>query len=231
MQNEDTDQQLVRTEIESGVGDLQIVEVEAPDQNHRTDEWIDQFETQLTEEMSARVHRFARPHALSVAYAGRKIDEDYIRGVVQDAIGDTWIGRVTWDPAKVSLERHLCRVVQFRTKDDRVHAQEFRPVALGDDTDASRRAESDASTWVAGDVPHAETVAYKNEVMAQLRAEFAKDKPVQRILAAYDRGAKTKAEILEVARMSPRIYNNAYTRIKRFIRRMTNTTLAPKAQA
>ena len=222
----DTFQELERTRIEHVID-----EDDNPDQSHRTETWLDAFQSQLTEKVSERVRRFARPRALNVAYAGRKVDDYYVRELVQDAIGDTWEGRLTWDPARVTLENHLIRAVQCRTKDHRKHQIAFPHDALDDQTDQSKNAESEASSRVSVDTRYAETRTYSKEVMTQIRTQAGSDKPVHRIIDAYDAGARTKAEILEHVRMKARTYNNAQLRLKRIIRNLTNQKLATQMRA
>jgi len=81
----DTPQELGRNQIDEEVWDRieddaeeEIQENENPDQSHRTEEWIDAFETQLTEQLADRVRKFARPRAAYVGWAGRKVDDYYV---------------------------------------------------------------------------------------------------------------------------------------------------------
>src|SRR5688572_10635736 len=84
--------------------------------------WLDALQLQLTEELIDRVRNFARLRALGVANTGRKVDEYYVRELVQDAVADTYEGVLRWDPDRVLLEMHLLRAVQFRSRNDREHA-------------------------------------------------------------------------------------------------------------
>lgn len=65
-----------------------------------TEEWIQQYQKQATAKLITGLHQYARTRALSVADAGRKVDDYYARELVMDALGDTWLGVVQWDPAK-----------------------------------------------------------------------------------------------------------------------------------
>src|SRR5258706_183676 len=71
----------------------------------------------------------------------------------------------------------------------------------------------------------------RSETMSQIRALATSDKPVLRVLDAYDAGCETKDEVLAHARMKSRTYHNAYGRLRRIVRYLTDHKLAPKARA
>jgi len=177
-----------------------------------------------------KLRNYARPRALSVAYAGRKVDTYYTRELVQDAIGDTWAGALRWDPLRCSLETHLRRAIKSRSSKHRKFAVDNPHDAIGDESSASRTAERDASSLVA-DSEHAARSLYARETMAQVRAAAATDKPVLRVLDAYDAGAQTKDDVLAFTKMKARTYHNAHIRLKRIVRNLTDAKLAPKARA
>lgn len=194
------------------------------------DAWVDEFEKQLTPSMIDRLRNYARPRALSVAYAGRKVDSYYARELVQDAIGDTWAGILRWDPASCALELHLRRAIKSRSSKHRKFAIENPHDAIGDHNGASRAAERDASSQVA-EPEYAARCVFAHETMAQIRAAAELDKPVLRLLDAYDAGAQTKDDVLAFTKMKARTYHNAHIRLKRIVRNLTDATLAPKARA
>jgi hypothetical protein len=68
-----------------------------------SEDWINEYQKQATPKLIAGLNRYAQTRALSVAAAGRKVDDYYARGLVLDALGDTWLGVVRWDPSKCSL--------------------------------------------------------------------------------------------------------------------------------
>ena len=67
--------------------------------------------------------------------------------------------------------------------------------------------------------------------MAQVRTLAVKDKQVLRVLAAYDAGSETKDEVLAHARMKSRTYHNAYARLRRIVRQLTDTKLVTQVRA
>ena len=193
--------------------------------------WVDELERQLTPTLVAGLHRYARTRSYGgVAVAGRKVDDFYVRELVQDAIEDTWLGVLRWDPTRCSLKKHLARTIKSRTKSHRNHATDNPHEYIGDETDASRLAEQDASSIVA-DPQYAMQRIYAHETVAQLRAAAARDKAVLRILDAYEAGAQTKEEVLAHANMKERTYHNARIRLKRMVSNLFDSQLTPKARA
>lgn len=134
-----------------------------------TEEWVEQYQQQATAKLIAGLHQFARTRALAVADAGRKVDDYYARELVLDALGDTWLGAVRWDPAKCSLGYHLVRTIEGRADKHRKHAIKRPHDALGDGTAASDHAESVASELLVDDQV-ALTRVHATETMAQVRA-------------------------------------------------------------
>jgi len=194
------------------------------------DPWIAEFEKQLTPKLIDGLRNYARPRAFAVATAGRKVDDYYARELVQDAIGDTWTGLLRWDPKRCSLEFHLVRAIQSRADKHRKHARDNPHEAIGDETGNSRIAEQDASVLIA-DPEHAVQRVHSRETMARIRAEAAGDRPVLRMLEAYDAGAQTKDDVLTFTKMKARTYHNAHIRLKRIVRSLTDHQLAPRARA
>jgi hypothetical protein len=192
--------------------------------------WVDEIEKQTTPALIAGLHRYAHVRAYGVAATGRKVDDFYVRELVQDAIVDTWLGVLRWDPERCSLKKHLAGAIKSRTKSHRNHATDNPHEYIGDDTAASRLAEQDASC-IAADPEYSVQRIYAQQTLAQIRAAASCDKPVLRILDAYEAGAHTKEEVLAHANMKARTYHNARIRLKRIVSNLADSKLTPKARA
>ena len=192
--------------------------------------WIKQYTKQATPKLIAGLNQFARARGLAVADAGRKVDDYYARELVLDALGDTWLGVVRWEPDKCSLGYHVVRTIEGRADKHRKHALAHRHDALGDETAASRTAEAEASELSGSDQAPI-TRVHASETMDHVRALAAKDKDVLRVVDAYDAGCETKDEVLAHARMRSRTYHNAYGRLRRIVRQLTDNKLATKLRA
>jgi hypothetical protein len=223
-------QELTTTAAETG-RDANDTEIEETTESFTpTEIWIRQYQKQATPKLISGLNQFARTRALTVADAGRKVDDYYARELVLDALGDTWLGLVRWDPGKCSLGYHVVRTIEGRADKHRKQALKRPHDALGDETAASRFAECDASELV-GDDQLSVTRVHASQTMAQIRAQAVKDKPVLRVIDAYDAGCETKDEVLAHARMKSRTYHNAYGRLRRIVRNLTDHKLAPKLRA
>jgi len=98
---------------------------------------VAQLQRELTPEVLRHVHMFAdRISARLLALEGRD-DPGYVPTMVQDAIGDTYAGIRTWDPARRSLRHHLARVIQSRVSHDVQRARRRRHVSFHEVTDSN----------------------------------------------------------------------------------------------
>jgi hypothetical protein len=212
-------------EIENEDADAVAAEAFTP-----TEDWIQQYKKQCTPKLISGLNQFARTRAFAVAATGKKVDDYYARGLVLDALGDTWLGVVRWDPSKCNLGYHIYRTIDRRSEKHRKHAENFPHDSLDDDSDLSHFAERDASELV-GDPERPIKRVFASETFAQIRELAAKDKPLLRILDAYDAGCDSKEEVLAHAKMREATYHKAYIRLRRIVRNLTDATLAAKTRA
>src|SRR6478735_8192075 len=90
-----------------------------------------ELERQATPELYSQLQHSARRRALSLASCGRKVDINmYASELVQDALGDTWVGVLGWDPTRRSLRHHLLRAIRARSKWHRRQAMKHPHDAL-----------------------------------------------------------------------------------------------------
>jgi len=212
-------------EIENETGDVAAAEQYAP-----SEDWIQQYKKQCTPTLIKGLNGWARTRVLAVAAAGKKVDDYDARGLVADALGDTWLGITRWDPSKCSLRYHLYRTIERRSEKHRKHAEDFPHDSLGDGTPESHAAECDASELV-GDHERPIKRVFASETLAQIRELAGDDKATLRILDAYDAGCETKEDVLTHTKMRKATYHKAYIRLRRIIRNLTDATLALKARA
>lgn len=122
------------------------------------------------------------------------------------------------------------RTIEGRADKHRKQALKRPHDAIDDDTAASRLAEREASALVGHDELPIQRM-HASQTMAQIRELATRDAPVLRILDAYDAGCETKDEVLAHAKMKSRTYHNAYARLRRIVRHLTDRTLGAKARA
>jgi hypothetical protein len=87
------------------------------------------FRAQATPELFKAAERCARKWANLPRRAGRRIDNLYIRELVNDAIQDTWTGALQWDPERQTLIQHIRDVIRGRAWNDARQARRFPHVA------------------------------------------------------------------------------------------------------
>ena len=87
------------------------------------------FRAQVTPDLYKTAERCARKWAKLPRRAGRRVDNLYIRELVNDAIQDTWTGALRWDPERQTLLQHIRDVIRGRAWNDARQARRFPHVA------------------------------------------------------------------------------------------------------
>jgi hypothetical protein len=190
-----------------------------------TEDWIEAFDRQNTEDMRKRALRFARSRARFVARAGGRGDDQYAAELVHDALTDTLFGVLTWDPAVVSLETHVFGAVRHRSKNDRVRALRFRHQSIDASDSAGVMCEVETTLAAAHGAPSAESLAFSAQVLDQVRDLAADDSAILRIVDAVAQGASAPREIMSVADMSEKTWRKARLRLARLVERLSNHVL------
>lgn len=164
-----------------------------------------------------RARRYAARRARGV---GHGKDDYYASELVQDALTDTTIGVLHWDPSVKTLQRHIHDVIKMRTNHERKRARRFPHEsidALTPDGEAATMAEVEAALLErAPDTPD-DPVALAAERMAKLRQLATGDRTVIRLLDALAVGATSRAEVMRVAELSSVAYDNARRRLRRLV--------------
>ena len=190
-----------------------------------SEDWIEAFDHQNTDEMRKRAQRFARSRARFVARAGGRGDDLYAAELVHDALTDTLFGVLSWDPAIVSLEVHVFGAVRHRTKNDRVRAIRFRHQSIDASDAAGVMCEVESTLAATHSVPSAESLAFSAEVLDQVRDLAADDSAILRIVDAVAQGACAPREIMSVADMSEKTWRKARLRLARLVEQLSNHVL------
>jgi hypothetical protein len=190
-----------------------------------SEEWIEAFDRQNTDDMRQRAQRFARSRARFVARAGGRGDDLYAAELVHDALTDTLFGVLSWDPAVVSLEAHVFGAVRFRTKNDRQRALRFRHQSIDAGDAAGVMCEVETTLAAVHNAPSIESLAFSAQVLDQVRDLAADDSAILRIVDAVAQGACAPREIMSVAEMSEKTWRKARLRLARLVERLSNHAL------
>jgi hypothetical protein len=194
--------------------------------------WIDAFDEQLSEPMLKEVRRFAVYRASTLGWEGAGNDAYYAEELVQNAVADTRLGVLRWDPSVNNLHQHLVDAVRLRSRRDRAHAERYPHVSLDecdrdDDDGASGGSvlspEAEATLQVTAPattdehVEHEASAARATAIAAKLRELSEGDPIVQRFLDATDRDACTRADVMRLAGLTSAEYHNARRRLARLV--------------
>lgn len=185
-----------------------------------SEDWIDAFEKQSSAPgFEQKLKRFARMRANMVAHAGRRIDELYVRELVQDAIEDTLEGILAWHPERVTLDKHLYDSIRSRTRHDYVQALNF-PHHSFDAASASPSLMADVESSLHATGPataSADVRSAAERALTELRRQAANDTDVLRLLDAYVAEAVKKVDVMRVSSLTSKRYEAARKRLQRLV--------------
>lgn len=144
-------------------------------------------------------------------------DVFYARELVQDAIGDTVMGVLHWDPARVTLKKHLFDAIKSRTRHHYVRHLRLRhlPLELCEAELEQRLAERDANADACVHERAAQT-------LASLRELATSDRDVLLLLGAFENGATKRGELMARTQLTARRYEAARRRMRRHARRLAS---------
>lgn len=185
-----------------------------------SEEWIEAFEAQATEDLYLRLKRYARARARLVAHAGRPIDQQYTNDLVQDAIGDTFDGVLAWDPERVTLERHLQCAIHSRTRHDYVHAIRFRQERIDPGAQGGRKTLAEVETTLAR--ARGEPEAAGARVLAELGQLAARDPDVIEMLRLFGDQVIKKEDIVRETGWNTKRYQATRKRMLRLVQQLPN---------
>jgi hypothetical protein len=187
-----------------------------------TEDWIDAFEAQCTEKLMQCARRYAERRVRGL---GRITDSIYARELVQDALTDTAIGVLYWDPSAKTLQRHIHDAIKTRTNHDHAHALKFPHEGLevlNPDEESEILAEVDAVLLERAQVESDEPTEWAAERLARLRQIASGDRAVLRLLDAFAMNATSKADVMRIAGLSAVDYDNVRRRLRRLVVQLSN---------
>jgi hypothetical protein len=91
-----------------------------------SEDWIEAFAKECTEQLYEDARRFAAWRAGPVRRAGGVADDYYVRELVQNVLSDTAAGVRRWDPSAQTLREHVWDAIRSRSNHDRVRAERYR---------------------------------------------------------------------------------------------------------
>jgi len=174
-------------------------------------QWLDAYDAQRTDDLVKDAIHFATGQMRRVAVL-RPVDDVDIDQLVHDVLDDTAIGRLTWDPERVSLKKHVYDAIHSRARHLYDRAIRYRTVRI----DAASSVAREAAMTVQDDVEHRRRKsAVSAEVLLRLRQLAGGDAPVLELIDALARGYELRYDILKHSRLTPSEYAPARKRMRR----------------
>lgn len=172
---------------------------------HGTPAWERAFRTAIADpKLYPSLLRYACERARFVE--PRVLGNGYVDDLIQDAIDDTYLGVLAWDPAVVSLLTHLRWVIRSRTSKAYRRARRFPHDELNPDDDCFLDLEAEARH---------ELRRRAQEVLDAFRHLAAGDAHVLLLLAAYEESLTRRGEVLAFTGLTHHEYLAARHRLAR----------------
>lgn len=179
-------------------------------------DYLDALARELTEDVRRAVYKLALRFCYGLSRAGVRVDPDFAKDLVADAIADTVSGERRWDASRCTLAQHLRGVVRSRVSHVREHQRQFPRVGVANDEQ-----ESGGVTVAHGERLEALTLLrdLAQRVFKPLyaAANDNDDPAVAGLLDAYSEGIVKRAEVAEHVGMSVKDYDRARDRLGRMI--------------
>lgn len=200
-----------------------------PDEFNPSYEWIEAFQAQATEATYQQALKYAYYRVEQIRLDRvENVDNDFVRELVQKAIGDTASGQVTWAPGNVPLVKHLKGVIRYRTRDMIRRGLRFRSVSMDErDTDGEideRPSEIEASLAAgrgASSVEQNREMTEASELALDLLYRMiAGDTAAAKLLDAWSMRLTERVDVLEHSGLTEAEYHNARRRLAVLARRI-----------
>jgi hypothetical protein len=185
-----------------------------------SEEWIEAFEAQTNDELYERLKRFAGLRGRMVAHSGKHVDQFYVEELVQDALDDTFLGVLRWDPSRCSLELHLRGAIKSRSRHHFNHATDYRHARIDPET-GSRGTMAEIESSLASDADARQAVsAITDEVLEQLRVLAGRDVEVVQLVDVYKARVWKKVDVMEETGWSSKRYEAVRKRLIRLVKQL-----------
>ena len=186
----------------------------APDLGHANDRWRAKYKAQCTQDMFDDVVAYVAHRSSWVERQTGRRAPGSIAEMVQDALGDTWAGVVTWDPSACSLAFHLKTVIRSRLSHELERAQAYNHVSTDE---LSEEALHDAIEAQHATRASSELADYADEFSRRLVAATGDDPEVLTLIELFREGITERRECCRLGKMTANAYHNARRRLLRLV--------------
>lgn len=177
------------------------------------------FLAQATDALIDEACRYAAARVPMVRGAGRATPHFYHRELVNDALGDTWAGTVTWDPAKVPLVDHVCQLVKTRTIREVRRSRRLPHDSIEATTDPAWKRKLERSLVIAsqGDISPILLAGLVQRVVGGLRRLASKDSEAREMLGCWEDGVVERDEVMARTGWDEATYQATRKRLLRLV--------------
>ena len=176
--------------------------------------WRALYKTQCTPEMFDDVVSYTAHRASWVEHQSGRRTPGVIADLVQDAVGDTWAGIVTWDPSRCSLAFHVKTVIRSRLSHEIERAEAYHHITT---VELSEEALHDAIETQQAPTISTELVNYADEFTARLVAAAGDDQEVLTLVELFRNGTTERRDVCRLGKMTATAYHNARRRLLRMV--------------
>lgn len=179
-----------------------------------SEQWRAAWASQDTPKFRRVVRRYAERRAYGVGKSGGRTDTTFVDELVADMIADTWIGRLLWDPQRVTLLQHVTAGIRSRTTVMQKRLARRRHVSadLDDDSDAdAKELEESLRAHRGSSTPDEQLSAA--ELVAKVRLLSKSDRDVAALVEAYCAGARGRLDAIEATDMPARAHDAVRKRL------------------
>ncbi len=184
------------------------------------------FSAQMTNDLTDEVLAYAARRARWIERQTGRSDPGLPRELLDDAIGDTYMGTVTWDPTIVLLSVHLKSVIRSRISTELARGERFPHVSIDGRLENFESEVSEALAQARPGAGPAETQTCVDIVVAALRELAGDDAALERLIDAYADESTERRDVMRATGMTAHEYHNAYRRMLRLVERLSTDVRA-----
>lgn len=184
--------------------------------------WLAAFKAQATEDMMDDVYGYISSRATWVQHQQGRRTPGLIMEMVEDALGDTFAGVLTWEPSRCSLALHLKTVIKSRLSHESERAEQYGHLGIDDASEA----EVHEVLAVGGKTNDPKLDEYVDMFERCLREIATDDEEAIQILDSYLAGLTERAPICRSTGLTKAAYHNAHRRLKRLAENLPATLRA-----
>ncbi len=191
-----------------------------PDLGPANDSWRAKYKAQCTPDMFDDVVAYVAHRASWVEHQTGRRTPGFIGEMVQDALGDTWAGVVTWDPSACSLAFHLKTVIRSRLSHELERAEAYNHIST---EELSEEALHEALEAQQAPSASPELVEYADEFSHRLVEAAGDDHEVLKLIELFRDGVTERRECCRLGKMTATAYHNARRRLLRLVANLPAT--------